>query len=162
MKQEESTDHGKFIRICMDLASESLASGDLPFGSVLVQDGVVVAQGLNTGLVDITGHAEINAVKDFLSRKQKKELRECTLYTNFEPCVMCSFIIRDYGIKRVVFSVASPHLGGHTRWNILSAGISEPFTSQGIKDGPEIIGGVLAEEGSVLFDNLSWKMHHFD
>ena len=155
-----NTDHEAFMRECGDLAHESLKSGDLPFGSVIVRNDEIVAKGHNSGLTNITGHAEINAINDFLLRHPKHELRDCSLYTNFEPCAMCAFLIRDYGIKQVVFSVASPHVGGYTRWNILSSEIPEPFTSYGIKAGPEVIGGVLAEENSRLFDSLNWKMHH--
>ncbi len=155
-----STDHEAFMRVCGDLARESSNSGDLPFGSVIVRSGEIVAKGHNTGLTNVTGHAEINAINDFLLRHSRQELRDCSLYTNLEPCAMCAFLIRDCGIKRVIFSVASPHAGGYTRWNILSSEIPEPFTSYGIRAGPEVIGGVLAEENFRLFDSLNWKMHH--
>lgn len=152
--------HEKFIRECNLLGEESHKSGDLPFGSLLVKDNIVVSHGHNTGLSDITGHAEINAIKNFLKNNPKEDLRECTLYTNFEPCAMCSFVIRDYGLKQVVFAVPSPHLGGKTKWPILTDTIDEPFTSQGIYEGPEVIGNILKEESQKIFDDLNWKMHY--
>jgi len=152
--------HQRFLEQCNVLARESHQAGDLPFGALLEKNGEIVATGHNTGLVDITGHAEVNAIRDFLERHNVKDLRECTLYTNFEPCAMCSFIIRDYGLKRVVFSVPSPYLGGSSRWTILADAVPEPFTSQGREYGPEIIGGILQEVSQEIFDKLGWKMHH--
>lgn len=151
--------HENFIRECNNLAKESYETGDLPFGSILVKDDIIVSHGHNTAQNDITGHAEINAIKNFLSGNPREDLRECTLYTNFEPCAMCSFIIRDFGIKRVVFAVPSPHLGGKTKWPILTDKIEEPFLSQGIYEGPEIIENILKEESQKIFDKLKWKMH---
>lgn len=159
MKNNLHEDHEEFIRECNDLAKESQNSGDLPFGSILVKDGTIVSRGHNTAQNDITGHAEINAIKNFLSENPKEDLRNCTLYTNFEPCAMCSFIIRDFGIKRVVFAVPSPHLGGKTKWPILTDKIDAPFLSQGTYDGPEIIENVLKDESQIIFDELNWKMH---
>lgn len=151
--------HEDFIRECNILVKESQESGDLPFGSVLVKDDEIVSRGINTAQKDITGHAEINAIKNYLSKNSRDGLRECTLYSNFEPCAMCSFVIRDYGIKKVVFAVPSPHLGGETKWPILSDKIYEPFFSQGTHEGPEIIGNILRDESQKIFDELNWKMH---
>lgn len=151
--------HEGFIRECNILAEESLKAGDFPFGSILVKDDIIMSRGHNTGLTDITGHAEINAIKNFLSKNSKEDLRECTLYTNLEPCAMCSFLIRDCGIKRVVFAVPSPHLGGKTKWSILTDKIDEPFFLQGNHEGPEIIENILKEESQKIFDKLDWKMH---
>lgn len=134
--------------------------GDLPFGALIELDGKVVARAQNTGKEDITGHAEINAIRKFLTDHDKTLLNKCVLYSNFEPCAMCSFLIRDYGIPVIIFSVHSPHLGGHTRWNILKDKIAPPFTWQGFTEPPEVIGGILESECGALFDNLGWKMHH--
>jgi tRNA(Arg) A34 adenosine deaminase TadA len=75
---------------------------------------------------------------------------------------MCAYLIRDFGIGKVIFSFASPHVGGSTKWNILSADIAIPFTSNGLLAPPEVIGGVLEAQGRVLFDKLNWKMHYLE
>ena len=154
MKQDE-----KYISRCIQLGLQSLESGDLPFGALITCDGEVIAESCNTGKKDITGHAEINVMRKVIEGMPDINIAECTLYTNFEPCAMCSFMIRDYGIKRVVFSVFSPYLGGHSKWNILHEPIRPEFTSNGSDRVPEVRGGVLEKECSEIFDGLNWKMH---
>lgn len=148
------------IRECHQLALESMAAGDLPFGALIELEGKVVATANNDGKKDITGHAEVNAIRSFLKNYPKELLNQCTLYSNFEPCAMCSFLIRDYGIPKVIFSVHSPHLGGYSKWNILRDQIEPTYTWQGLPEPPTVIGGILESECSEIFDNLQWKMHH--
>lgn len=147
------------IRRCNEIALESVSLGDLPFGSLIEHNGHIVAEAGNTGKTEVTGHAEINAIKKLLETKPDIELRECTLYTNFEPCAMCAYIIRDCGIGKVVFAVRSPHVGGYTRWSILKDYIAPPFTTNGNETAPEVVGGILEEECAKVFADLQWKMH---
>jgi tRNA(adenine34) deaminase len=153
------TTEEKHILRCIEIADECYAQGELPFGSVITYKGQVVAEGRNTGLSDMTGHAEINAMKTLRAKSPEIPFSECTLYSNFEPCAMCSYIIRDFGISKVVFSFGSPHIGGFSKWDILTADIAVPFTSNGLTNPPEVVGGVLEAQGRVLFDKLEWKMH---
>ena len=49
----------------------------------------------------------------------REQLRHCTLYTNIEPCAMCSYCIRESWVGRVVYALGSPVMGGLSKWNIL-------------------------------------------
>lgn len=62
-----------------------------PFGAVIVKDGNVVAEGVNsvTSANDPTAHAEIVAIRKACEKLQVFELRDCDLYTSCEPCPMC-------------------------------------------------------------------------
>ena len=144
---------------CMELAYESMSRGDLPFGAVVTYNGHIIAEAHNTGKTDITGHAEVNALRKVIEHMTDVDITTCTLYSNFEPCAMCSYLIRDYGIQRVVFSVASPHLGGTSKWPILRDNIRPEFTMKHIAEAPEITHSNFNEECSELFDSLNWKMH---
>jgi tRNA(Arg) A34 adenosine deaminase TadA len=48
---------------CIEIADECYSRGELPFGSVITYKGDVVAEGFNSGLSELTGHAEVNAMK---------------------------------------------------------------------------------------------------
>ncbi len=151
--------HEKFIAQCNKLALESYSNGDLPFGALITQNDMIIVQAHNTVLCDLTGHAEINAIKKVIREFPDVNLSECTLYSNFEPCAMCAYMIRDYDLARVVYAVASPHLGGHSRWKILTDPIRPKFTYRESSQVPEIIAGVLEKECSRIFDELGWEMH---
>src|SRR5271163_3840867 len=68
---------------------------------------------------DESRHAEIIAIAQARRTLAKKLLRDCTIYSTVEPCAMCSFVIRAAGIRRVVFALHSPVMGGMSRWDIL-------------------------------------------
>lgn len=155
--------HDVFMRRCIALAEESLRGGDLPFGSVLVCDGKIIGEAKNTAVTlrDITGHAEANVLRDTFRFMPETDFSRCTLYTNFEPCAMCAFLIRDIGVGAVVFGAHSPHLGGHSRWDILTQSLLRPeFTTGASSTPPVVIGGIFKDEIDAGFDRLAWRMHH--
>ena len=157
--------HDVFMRRCIALAEESLRGGDLPFGSVLVCDGAIIGEAKNTAVTlrDITGHAEANVLRDAFRLMPETDFSQCTLYTNFEPCAMCAFLIRDIGVGAVVFGAHSPHLGGHSRWDILTQSLLRPeFTTGTSSTPPVVIGGIFKDEIGAGFDRLAWRMHHVD
>lgn len=157
-------EHETFIRCCIDLAQKSMQNGDLPFGAVIVHNHKIISEAKNTAIMnnDITGHAEINAIKIAQKKHPNMNFAECTIYTTFEPCAMCSYIIRDIGIGEVVYSSTSPHLGGYSKWSILKDDIQPEFTTKAkTKNSPTIISGILKTETDHIYDNLKWKMHKF-
>ncbi len=147
------------IQRCLELVQQSLAAGDHPFGAVVVQDGAIIAEGTNTVLDHIAGHAEINAMQAAVMKLGAPNLSTCTLYSNCEPCAMCAVLVRDLGVKRVVFGCASPKWGGLSRWNILEASIPSENVSASYANLPEVVAGVLGEETKEVFDKLGWTMH---
>jgi len=67
---------------------------------------------------------------------------------------MCSFMIREYKIKKIVFSVHSYFMGGFSKWKILQDKEISKFEKFFGKP-PEVIAGVLENEGKKVFDNFS-------
>ena len=68
-------DHERFIRLCHELAAEARDQGNTPVGSVVVLDGAIIGQGIETLPTgsSLTGHAEtlacqaaIDATKEIL------------------------------------------------------------------------------------------------
>ncbi len=81
---------------------------------------------------------------------QRFDFSQYTTYSNFEPCAMCSFSIRELKFKRVVFALPSPNMGGYTRWDILQdAGLSAYCGPL-----PEVLSGILAERARISFAGL--------
>lgn len=102
------------MRRCLELGRIALAARDAPVGSVIVQTGKIVGEGIESvkSKLDPTAHAEILAVRAACENLQTLDLSGATLYTNIEPCVMCAFAIRQTGIGAVVFGISNGEVGG--------------------------------------------------
>ena len=134
--------HIHYMKKSIALGEEAMQNGDARVGSILVQDNTIIGIGreaVKSGN-DITKHAEIEAIRDAL--KHHQSIKDPILYTTHEPCIMCSYVIRHYQIKTLVFGVKSKYVGGSSsEFKILE---SEKVPSW--KDTPEIIEGVLKNE----------------
>jgi tRNA(Arg) A34 adenosine deaminase TadA len=81
-----------FLCRAITLATENVLSGaGGPFGAVIVRDGRIVAEGVNTvtAQLDPTAHAEVNAIRAAARSLGAFSLAGCELYTSCEPCPMC-------------------------------------------------------------------------
>lgn len=96
------TEDKKFIRRCIELSQEAVDSGDAPFGSLITKDGKLLVEASNDKNNKVNNHAEILALNKAAEILGTPDLFGCTLYTNCEPCPMCSFMIREHKIKKVV------------------------------------------------------------
>ena len=105
-------EHQQYLDRCMVLAEKARAEGESPVGSVLVKDGKIIGEGYEKSrqLKDITRHAEVVAVLDAVQKGE--DVSGSVLYSNVEPCILCSYAIRHYKIKEVVFVKYSGELGG--------------------------------------------------
>lgn len=147
----------------IELSRIGSAAGELPFGTVIAKDGEIIAEAANRAVRDgdISHHAEILAIAQAQKAVGGKKLGGCTLYSNVEPCPMCSFCTREAGIDRVVFALASPVMGGLSRWNILrDDGLSDgiPFVFGTV---PEVVTGVLVPEAEEVWrewNPIAWQV----
>ena len=77
---------------------------------------------------------------------------------------MCSYCIRETRIRKVVYAIRSPIMGGHSKWKVLqdreiSGAIPEVFGRV-----PEIAGAVMREEAEAVWRNwhpLIWNIITF-
>jgi len=99
---------GRYLRQAIGWACVARQRGNRPFGAVIVSAaGEVLAEAYcNTAETgDCTGHAETNAVRLAGPRASREALRDATLYSSAEPCVMCAGAIFWSNIRRVVFGI---------------------------------------------------------
>ena len=99
-----------FLRKAYEEAVDGLREGGAPIGSVLVENGAVIASGRNrsnqTG--DLTAHAELDCLRNAGPLAARPGL---TLYTTMSPCIMCAGAIVRLGIARVVVGDATSFPG---------------------------------------------------
>ena len=148
---------------CIALSRMAVDDGEYPFGAVVAMDGHVVAEAINRTVrdADVSRHAEIIAISKAMQAVGRRQLFRCTLYSNIEPCAMCAYCIREAGIGRVAYALASPVMGGLTKWNILrDEGISDRIP-QVFDAVPEVVSGILAHEAQQAWRDwnpLVWQM----
>jgi tRNA(adenine34) deaminase len=133
---------------CIALSKQSGEAGEYPYGAVICRDGVIVSESINmvSHDGDVTRHAEVVAISKAQKTLRTISLDDCEIYVNAEPCAMCSLAIRETRIRRVVYGLSSPFMGGLTKWNVLadeeiSSAIPEVFAPP-----PKIVSGYMAEE----------------
>ena len=152
------SEHDEYIRQAIELAAQSRAHGNHPFGALLVHNGSVVLTAENTVSTgnNPTQHAETNLVNKACAELDKEVMQNSTLYTSCEPCPMCTGAIFWCGIRRVVFSVQATTLGSIA--NDTFCGPCNVLFDRCVSDGQrtEVIGPVLEEEG-VIDHNDFWK-----
>jgi len=81
----------QFMQRAIELSIESVNIGGGPFGSVIVKENKIVAEGSNevTLINDPTAHGEIVAIRQACKNLNNFNLSGCELYSTCEPCPMC-------------------------------------------------------------------------
>jgi tRNA(adenine34) deaminase len=133
---------------CIALSKQGGKAGEYPYAAVVCRNGAIVAESINRVAHDgdVTRHAEVVAISLAQKRLRCVSLDDCEIYVNAEPCAFCCYAIRESRIRRVVFGLSSPHMGGVSKWNVLAdtdlcSAMPEVFAPP-----PEIVAGFMAEE----------------
>ena len=139
------------MRQCLELGRAAASKGEAPVGAIVLLGGQVLGRGReeSRSSLDVTAHAEVIAIRDAARAKGSVDLHGCTLYTNVEPCVLCSYAIRRSSITRVVIGAPTAALGGVTS----SYPILVDPELLGFGAPPIVVQGVLLEECAALMDN---------
>ena len=103
------------LRRCVELAAEAVATGDFPFGSVLVAaDGTVLLQDRNREVTeaDPTRHPEFALARWAAMNLTPSQRAEATVYTSGEHCPMCAAAHGWAGLGRIVYATSSEQMTG--------------------------------------------------
>lgn len=97
---------------CVELAASALASGDEPFGSVLVSsEGDVLFEDHNhVAGGDHTQHPEFAIARWAAQNMSPEERARATVYTSGEHCPMCAAAHGWVGLGRIVYASSSRQL----------------------------------------------------
>ncbi|RSN06714.1 tRNA-specific adenosine deaminase [Nonomuraea sp. WAC 01424] len=108
-------DDETFLHRAIELAAGARASGEAPFGSLLVgPDGDVLAEAHNTvtGDRDISAHPELKLARWAARELDAGTAAATTMYTSCQPCGMCAGAIERSGLGRVVYALSNEQLAG--------------------------------------------------
>lgn len=142
----EPFDDEYFMRQALKEAESAFDKDEVPVGAVIVAKKQIIARGhnLTEQLHDVTAHAEMLSITSAAENIGGKYLRECTLYVTLEPCVMCAGALNWSQITKIVYGAEDKKRGALQFGNLF-----HPKT--------QIIGGVLAEESSLLIKDFFQK-----
>ena len=93
------------MRMAIRMSMENIEHGGGPFAALVVRDGEVVSEGINSVAEDNdpTAHAEINAIRSATQKLQRFKLHDCVLITTCEPCPMCLGALYWAGIPALFY-----------------------------------------------------------
>lgn len=104
--QEQRDAH--FMELALSQAETAVSRGQTPFGAVVLDAaGRLIGEGHNTVRADLdpAAHAEIVALRAAWREVGAwPMLAGGTLYSSCEPCLLCSFVITQVGLRRVIFA----------------------------------------------------------
>jgi tRNA(adenine34) deaminase len=134
------------MRLALDQAARSSASGEVPVGAIVLDGaGAVAGAGHNRQEADRdpTAHAEIVAIRQAALARGGWRLDGYTLVVTLEPCTMCAGAVAAARLDRLIYGAADPRAGAAgSLWDVLRDRRLSPHC--------EVIGGVLEEECAAL------------
>jgi tRNA(adenine34) deaminase len=136
------------MRRCIELSVKSGEEGEYPYGVVIVRDGKVVTESIYRVAheKDITRHAEVVAISHAQKVLGTVSLDDCSIYVSAEPCAYCCYAIRESRIGRVVYALSSPHMGGVSKWPVLTDQDISDTMPDVFAEPPAITSGFMAQE----------------
>ena len=129
-----------FMKQAFAEAEKAYQAEEIPVGAIIVCDNQVIARAhnLTERLIDVTAHAEMQAITIAANTLGGKYLKECTMYVTLEPCIMCAGALAWSQIGRIVYAASDRKKGFTT----LDSPILHPKT--------KITKGAMEEQASEL------------
>ena len=140
------------MKRAIELSVAAVEHGNEPFGAVLVKDGEIVFENENQiySRHDPTFHGEEGLIRLFCEKSGICDLRDYTLYSNCEPCFMCSGAMVWVKLGRLVYGASNMELEeilGNEGCNCSRIVFENSFWQ------PEVKSGVLRDEALEVLKN---------
>ncbi|HEV7225290.1 MAG TPA: nucleoside deaminase [Pirellulales bacterium] len=147
-------DPAALMQLAIDKCRHGIAAGQSPFGCAIALGDQVVAVAHNTVLatLDVTAHAEVNALRAACQRQFDIHLPGAIVATTCEPCPMCTAALHWARVERVYYgaTIDDAKAAGFNEMQVPAAEIAR-LGGSSIQLSP----GVLADECRQLF--AAWK-----
>jgi tRNA(adenine34) deaminase len=86
----------KIIKKMLKMAKKASNKGEIPVAALVIHNDKLISSAINNreSKNDITGHAEILAIKKASRKLKRWNLCDCDLYVSLKPCQMCMEVIK--------------------------------------------------------------------
>jgi tRNA(adenine34) deaminase len=113
MEQIDVFNDEYFMKQALREAQLAYEADEVPVGAVIVSNKRIIGRGHNLveRLVDVTAHAEVQAITAATGHLGAKYLKDCTLYVTLEPCPMCAGALFWSQIGKVLYAARDPKRG---------------------------------------------------
>jgi guanine deaminase len=142
------------MRMAIDKCRLGMAAGNSPFGCAIARGDEIISVAHNTVLttIDITAHAEVNALRLGCKHTNQIFMEGAIVATTCEPCPMCMSALHWARVETVYFG-ATVQDAMDTGFNELQIAAEKIATMGGSK--VKLVSGLLADECKQLFHD--WK-----
>ena len=142
------------MEVAIDQASKGIETGNGEVGVAAVKDGELVFACFNTMNTtwDVTGHAEITALRHVSQALKSFDLSGHTIYCTLQPCTMCMAAIIWAEIDRVVYGATRSMVPAYY-FDVVNLEPEELVSRSG-RQKPALRAGVLGERCSRLYWDL--------
>lgn len=139
----EPFDDSYYMRKALQEAETAFEKDEIPIGAIVVISDRIIARSHNLTelLIDVTAHAEMQAITAASNFIGGKYLNDCTLYVTIEPCQMCAGALFWSQIGKIVYGARDEKRGCIAMGTTL-----HPKT--------KMIGGVLENECSEILQRF--------
>lgn len=141
-------EHEIFMQKALSMAHEAALRDEVPVGAILIKDGQIYsAQNAREHAQNPLGHAEVLAVLHACETLNTWRLDGATLYVTVEPCLMCTGVLYQTRVSKVVFGCKNPKGGSLEYVSIREKDLRLNHTL-------EIVGGVLEAQCSAAMSSF--------
>ena len=124
------------------LSEQNLSTNKVPIAAIIFdyKNQKIVSKAVNTD--SPIGHAEMEAIRDALEKKNTTRLDDCDIYVSIEPCLMCAGASYWAQLNKIVFGASDEKRGFQNKAGL----VLHPKT--------ECVKGVMAEECAQLLTDF--------
>lgn len=139
----------KYMREALKCANKALEMNEVPVGTVIVKDNVIVGRGYNQRdkKKQLLKHAELIAIEQANKKLGDWRLNDCDMYTTNEPCLMCAGAIQQARIRTV-------YIGSLSTNNEIHKMSKKILSNNGLNHKANLVYGVLQNECSIIMQNF--------
>lgn len=139
----------KYMNEALKEAENGYKKGEVPIGAVVVYKSKIIGRGYNQKekTQNPSKHAEMIAIEQASRKLKSWRLSDCDLYVTVEPCLMCSGLIIQSRIQKLIYGAPNEKYGSIESINEV---LNNPKNNHIV----EVKSGILKEESAKLLKSF--------